>query len=1014
VAAGAAVNIQTDRAKEIFLDALEIGPPDDRRAFLDRACGGGAALRREVEDLLAHHTRVGSFLHSVAPGLPDAVEQPTGEGPGTVAGPYKLLEQIGEGGFGVVFQAEQDQPVRRQVALKILKPGMDSRRVIVRFEAERQALALMDHPNIAKVLDAGTTTAGRPYFVMELVKGVPITTYSDGHHLTLPERLELFVSVCRAVQHAHQKGVIHRDLKPSNVLVTVYDGRPVPKVIDFGVAKATGPEWAGWGPSTESGGFVGTLEYMSPEQAEPNQPDVDTRSDVYSLGALLYELITCTTPLDRERVRGSPLLEVLRLIREEEPPRPSSRLSAAEGSPGVAAGRGLGSERLSGLVRGELDWIVMKCLEKDRDRRYQTADGLARDLERYLADEPVEACPPSAGYRLRKFVRKNRRLLGTAAAFAAVLLLGGAVTARQAVQLARAEREEAERAGAQAWEQARRGREVDAALTRARELREQARSAAGRSDQWAEAQAMARRAEALLEDGAAEPELTRQVQGLLRELAEEEADRRLVARLEAVRLSQAEVDVKGDQFVLERALPEYRQAFRDYGLEAAVAPEEAAALLRRPPPAVRGTLVAALDHWLILARYRKAPEAGWLERVLTAADQDPWRQGVRAARGRNDRAALERLAREVDAAAQPPEELFLLDLSLRQRGAKEGAVDLLQRAQEAFPGDFWINHDLGMALQTGDPPRYEDAVRFLTAAVALRPKSVGARLNLGTAFFAHGRLDEAIGAFRAAIGLKPDYAMAHNNLGLALVRKGQPDEAIGAFRRAIELNPDLAVAHCNLGSALRRQGEFARALAALQRGHELGSHRPGWPHPSVRWVQECRRLVELDGRVEAVLRGEEQPADAVERNEFAQVCFDKHLYAASARLRAEAFRADPALADDPEGGSRYAAACAAALVAAGRGADAGRLGGEERARWREQALDWLRADLAANARLLKGRNPEIGRLVGDRLRHWQGDPDLVGLRDPVAVAELPAGEREACRELWAEVRALLGAADAAR
>src|SRR5437016_1911639 len=310
--------------------------------------------------------------------------------------------------MGVVYMAEQQQPIRRRVALKIIKPGMDSAQVIARFEAERQALALMDNPHIAKVLDAGATESGRPYFVMELVKGVAITKYCDEHHLTLRQRLALFVPVCQAVQHAHHKGIIHRDLKPSNVLIALYDGKPVPKVIDFGVAKAAGSKLTEKTLFTEFGQVVGTLEYMSPEQAELNQLDIDTRSDIYSLGVLLYELLTGTTPLERKRFQEVAFLEVLRLIREEETPRPSTRLSTTEGLPAIAANRGLEPKKLSGLMRGELDWIVMKALEKDRNRRYETASAVAADVQRYLDDEPVQACPPSASYRLRKFVRRNK------------------------------------------------------------------------------------------------------------------------------------------------------------------------------------------------------------------------------------------------------------------------------------------------------------------------------------------------------------------------------------------------------------------------------------------------------------------------------------------------------------------------------------------------------------------------------------------------------------------------------
>ena len=398
------------RANELFLKALELHSAAERQQFLDGAYGGDAALRSEVEALLQASAGAGSFLDAPAAAAVVTIPEPPVSGPpATVIGPYKLLQQLGEGGMGTVFMAEQTQPVRRKVALKIIKPGMDSRQVIARFEAERQALALMDHPNIAKVFDAGTTATGQPYFVMELVKGVPITRYCDGSSPAL------FVPVCQAVQHAHQKGIIHRDLKPSNVLVAVYDDQAVPKVIDFGIAKATGQQLTERTLFTEIGQVVGTLEYMSPDQAGLNQLDIDTRSDIYSLGVLLYELLTGTTPLERKRLKAAALLEMLRLIREEEPPEPSTRLSATDELPSVAANRGQEPKQLSGLVRGELDWIVMKSLEKDRNRRYETANGFAQDIQRYLADEAVQACPPSAWYRFRKFSRRNKTGLTAAA-----------------------------------------------------------------------------------------------------------------------------------------------------------------------------------------------------------------------------------------------------------------------------------------------------------------------------------------------------------------------------------------------------------------------------------------------------------------------------------------------------------------------------------------------------------------------------------------------------------------------
>jgi len=421
----------TTHPDDIFNAARRLDDPHARGAYLDSVCTGDAELRRNIDALLTAHDAAGAFLETSAMGPEqryDASFRPTP--PGTVIGRYTLLEPIGEGGYGTVFMAEQTSPVHRKVALKIIKAGMDTRQVIARFEAERQALALMDHPNIAKVFDAGVTETGRPYFVMELVKGVAITKYCDERRMPPRARLELFVQVCQAVQHAHTKGIIHRDLKPTNVLVALYDGKPVPKVIDFGVAKATGQRLTERTMFTGFGDVIGTLEYMSPEQAELNQLDVDTRSDIYSLGVLLYELLAGSTPLENKRVRNAALLEMLRVVREEDPPKPSARLTTTEELPSIAACRGLDPRKLGGSIRGELDWIVMRALEKDRARRYETAAGLARDVERYLADEPVQACPPTARYRLRKFARRHARSLATAAVLGLMLLVTvGAVVA---------------------------------------------------------------------------------------------------------------------------------------------------------------------------------------------------------------------------------------------------------------------------------------------------------------------------------------------------------------------------------------------------------------------------------------------------------------------------------------------------------------------------------------------------------------------------------------------------------
>ncbi len=438
--------------KAIFAEAVEIEDSEARRAYLDRACGGDSAVRGKLDALLQAYHDASRFLEKPAidadltgvfmprdGSYRDAEPPAIFEGPGTRVGPYKLLQQIGEGGMGVVYMAEQEQPVRRKLAVKIIKPGMDSAQVVARFEAERQALAVMDHINIARVLDAGATDSGRPYFVMELVPGAPITKFCDDNQLTPRARLELFVPVCQAIQHAHQKGIIHRDIKPSNVLVTMYDDKPVPKVIDFGVAKAIEQRLTERTLFTQFGALVGTFEYMSPEQAEMNALGVDTRSDIYSLGVLLYELLTGTTPLEKERLRQEALGEVVRLIKEEEAPPPSVRLSSSGDLPSIAAARGTEPARLSKLVRGEVDWIVMKCLEKDRTRRYESASGLGKDIERFLNDDSVEACPPSAGYRLRKFARKRRTALALAAGLTLLLVADVIFSKWQAARATQAE-----------------------------------------------------------------------------------------------------------------------------------------------------------------------------------------------------------------------------------------------------------------------------------------------------------------------------------------------------------------------------------------------------------------------------------------------------------------------------------------------------------------------------------------------------------------------------------------------
>jgi serine/threonine protein kinase len=702
-----AVSIATIEA--IFTEAIEIAPAGERAAFLDRACGEDSELRLQVESLLAANDRASRFLASPTVSYELGSPEPVGSS----IGPYKLLEQIGEGGMGVVYVAEQTEPVRRRVALKIIKPGMDTKQVIARFEAERQALAMMDHPSISKVHDAGTTAAGRAYFVMELIRGLPITEYCDREHLPIAARLDLFVLVCRAVKHAHQKGIIHRDLKPTNILVTLQDGVPIPKVIDFGVAKAIGQGLTDKTIYTEFTQLIGTPLYMSPEQADLAGMDVDTRSDIYSLGVLLYELLTGTTPFDRETLRTAAFDELRRIIREQEPPKPSMRLrSLGEMITTVSGSRGLDPRRLDRAVRGELDWIVMKALEKDRTRRYQTLSGFADDVMRYLANQPVEACPPSRVYHLRKFLRRNRsRITALGLGLAMALVVGWL-----------------------AMERAARRAETVGAATRALDSAEHSMQLA----KWPDAMAAVSQAEALLGPGGGNDALRLRTRRLRDDLA-------MVSRLDEIRQQMSAV--KDDHFDTRLADRLYGEAFRDYGIDVESLEPEAVAS-KMPAGPVREELIAALDDWMRIRRgMRQKDGSDWTRQLAAAraadpkddsdwkrllaaaraADPDPWRNRVWGAWERDDGKAQRELA-----GSAPFDRLHPCDVLLLEANLDTGqAVAVLREAQQRRPADFWLNHALGMRLHVTRPPRIDEAVGYLRTASALRPESPGVILNIG-------------------------------------------------------------------------------------------------------------------------------------------------------------------------------------------------------------------------------------------------------------------------------------------
>jgi eukaryotic-like serine/threonine-protein kinase len=834
---------------DLFAAALAIADPAERAAFLDRECAGQPALRERLEQLLEAHARSNPLL-DVPPA--DRLERTKAytpsEQPGTVvAGRYKLLEAIGEGGMGVVWAAEQTEPIKRRVALKLIKPGMDSRSVLGRFEAERQALAVMDHPNIAKVLDAGSTTDGRPYFVMELVKGTPITEFCDARRLTPKERLELFVPVCQAIQHAHMKGIIHRDIKPSNVLVALHDEIPVPMVIDFGVAKAVGQQLTEKTIYTGFGALVGTPAYMAPEQATFNQLDIDTRADVYALGVVLYELLAGSPPIEAERLKKAAFDELLRIVRDEEPPRPSQRLSTSQAKASIAATRRSEPTKLSELMKGEIDWIVMKALEKDRTRRYETANGLAKDIQRYLNGDSVEACPPTFGYKLKKAYRRHRAAVLTASAFVFTGLVAVAIMAYLAVRATNSEK-----AALVALEQAEHQRKsAEIALEDANVAREREAQQRSRADREASLAKATERflVNELLEAG--DPNLTGG-----KKVSVDEVLQRAAANVGKAFGNQPEVEV-GIRDTLARAF--IRLGKTAAGREQATA---GLALHRR----LHGegdwrTLAARNDLAEVLAEEGKPAEAEKeLRDVLAASERSlgekhevslSFRNNLSAHLWRQRRFAeavpLTRRTYEIQLEVLGPDHqstlvsLSNLGIQLLDMGRKAEAEPLILKASADCERVLGRTHPAtisamnNLAALRRDQRKLEEAATLYrqvaeASAKALseeHPKTVTTLNNLADVYTAQGKPGEAVEVYCRVLAILKSHYPAHHewrfgvleHLANVCERQGKLAAAEEFWREFHQtaVKPPLGINH---RVALRAQAEVARLLADQKKWSE--------------------------------------------------------------------------------------------------------------------------------------------------------------------------------------------------
>jgi serine/threonine-protein kinase len=944
------------------------GPPLPADGSIVRALGAPAVRLREPA--------------TDAPGPSERPASP--EAPADPSARLHLHGEIGRGGMGAVLRG-RDTELGRDVAVKVLLESHAGRTELVqRFVEEAQVAGQLQHPGVVPVYDFGVLPDRRPYFTMKLVKGQTLARHFAERAGPARDRarfLGILVQVCQAVAYAHARGVIHRDLKPSNVMVGAFGEV---QVMDWGLAKVLeeGGAPTGEGPpqdvsvvhtgrrgaDTQTGSILGTPAYMAPEQALGEVGRLDQRTDVFALGALLCEALTGQPPYT------GPDTEAVRLR--------AARADLADAFTRLAD---CGAD-------AELVALTKRCLAAEPGDRPRDAGALAVELTAYLEGVEqrlrlAELERVAAEVKVRE-ERKRRRLTLALAAAVLVLVFGGSGVALwaqrdradRAAERARQAAEQAEREAEQARQAAIVERDATAAHGEAVLLLKQGNYGAAR--------AALRRAEGLLGAAEGHAELRGRVQELAKDLA-------MLERLDAIRLGQAALAPGVEVFDQARAAPEYEKAFRAYGIDVpALAPAEAAKEVRRR--AIRAELVAALDLWALLAPADK-------ERLLeTAQAAGPRAEGilhkVREAALRKDVAELRRLAAGVKVEELPPAGLWQIGILLFHNGAVQEAVGLLRAAQRQYPGDFWINHHLAYFLRRLRPPQLEEAVRHYTAAIALHPHNAAAYLNLGHTLHSLQRYEEAAAAYRAAIRLKPDYGGAYRNLGDVLHKLGKLSEARGAYDTALKINPKEPLNYIQLGVSLMQEGQFAEALAAL----EGARRRMSDTHPHLGRLEvllrDCRRLPGLlDGKIE--------PEDATEQLMAADLCA-RHLrrYARAAELYAGAFAAEAKRGENVRPGHRYNAACYAVLAASGQGKDAARLDDKGRARWRKQALDWLRAELDACARL--GENAAARRAARERLTHWLEDADLASVRGEQSLAALPDAEREGWRKLWADVAAL--------